>query len=420
MNVYLIVILAILIGEYALESIVGFLNMRCAHGMLPQEFEGFYDADKYRKSQDYLKVNTRFDFLQGGAVTAFIVIFILLGGFDCIDRFARGFDLNLILTGLIFAGILLIGSKLLHIPFEAYHTFVIESRYGFNQTTVRTFITDIVKSLVITLIIAGIAFSGVVWFFAKMPQKAWFYCWIALSLFELFIIFIAPALIMPLFNRFTPLPQGRLKEEIEAYARSQRFILKGIFTMDASRRSSKSNAFFTGFGRYRRIVLFDTLIKQHSTEELVSVLAHEIGHYKRKHILKGVMLSIVTTGIMLFILSFFIHNRGLFDAFKMEHVSIYGSLVFFGFLYAPLNTVFSVVANVLSRKHEYQADRFAVTTYANPQAFITALKKLTVANLTNLTPHPFKVFLDYSHPPVLARIRAIEKWLSADGAYKQA
>lgn len=420
MNIYLIVILAILIGEYALGSIVDFLNMGSAHGVLPEEFKGFYDADKYRKSQEYLKVNTRFDFLQKTFVTIFIVVFILLGGFNYIDRFARGFDLNLILTGLIFAGNLLIGSKLLHVPFEAYRTFVIESRYGFNQTTARTFIVDIFKSLFITLIIAGAAFSGMVWFFAKMPREAWFYCWIALSLFELFILFVAPALIMPLFNKFTPLPEGQLKKEIEAYARSQHFILKGIFTMDASRRSSKSNAFFTGFGRYRRIVLFDTLIKQHSIEELVSILAHEIGHYKKKHILGGVALSIVTTGIMLFILSFFIYNRGLFGAFKMEHVSIYGSLVFFGFLYAPLNAAFSVVANVLSRKHEYQADMFAVTTYVQPRAFITALKKLTVANLTNLTPHPLKVFLDYSHPPVLARIRAIEKRLNANGIHEGA
>jgi STE24 endopeptidase len=214
---------------------------------------------------------------------------------------------------------------------------------------------------------------------------------------------------MPLFNKYTPLEEGELKSAIENYAKEQKFALAGIFKMDASKRSTKSNAFFTGFGKFRRIALFDTLIQKHTTDELVSVLAHEIGHYKKRHFIKGIILSVITTGIMFFILSFFINNKGLFDAFKMQNLSIYASLVFFGFLYSPINLFISIFSNIISRKHEYEADSFAVETYKKPESFITALKKLTVDNLSNLTPHPLKVFLDYSHPPILKRIEQIRR-----------
>ncbi|MDD4183191.1 MAG: M48 family metallopeptidase, partial [Candidatus Omnitrophica bacterium] len=238
---------------------------------------------------------------------------------------------------------------------------------------------------------------------------AWVYCWIAVTGFQLFLLFIAPVVIMPLFNKYTPLENGELKSAIENYAKEQKFALAGVFKMDASRRSTKSNAFFTGFGKFRRIALFDTLIQKHTVDELVSVLAHEIGHYKKKHFVKGIILSVITTGIMFFILSFFINNQGLFGAFKMQSLSIYASLIFFGFLYSPINLFISIFSNIISRKHEYEADAFAITTYKKPESFIIALKKLTVDNLSNLTPHPLKVFLDYSHPPVLKRIEAIRK-----------
>jgi STE24 endopeptidase len=220
-------------------------------------------------------------------------------------------------------------------------------------------------------------------------------------------MFIAPAIIMPIFNKFIPLEEGELKQAIEAYARSQEFKLKGIFTMDGSKRSTKTNAFFTGFGGFRRIVLFDTLVKKHVVKELVSILAHEMGHYKKKHILKSIVISILTTGLMFCILSLFINNRELFAAFKMQETSVYASLLFFGFLYSPIQMVLSIFGNMLSRRHEYDADAYAVNTYKDPVAMIAALKKLSVENLSNLTPHPLKVFLSYSHPPILERIRAI-------------
>jgi STE24 endopeptidase len=229
-------------------------------------------------------------------------------------------------------------------------------------------------------------------------------------------MFVAPVVIMPLFNKFVPLEEGDLKESIEAYARSQKFKLKGIFTMDGSKRSTKTNAFFTGFGRLRRIVLYDTLIEKHSLRELVSILAHEMGHYKKKHILKSIVISVLTTGLMFYILSMFINNQELFAAFKMEQTSIYASLIFFGFLYSPIQMVLSLFGNMLSRKHEYEADEYSVKTYREPVSMILALKKLSVDNLSNLTPHPLKVFLSYSHPPILKRIQAIRQIVSPASA----
>ena len=407
MNIYLIIILTILIGEYLLNAIVENLNLSCAWPVLPKEFVGYYDAQKYKQSQNYLKENTRFTLVKETIFTALILALILIGGFNVVDKLARSFKLGPVLTGLTFAGILMLASRVLSIPFSVYRTFVIEEKFGFNKTTARTFFLDILKSLALGAVIGGIIFSAVLWFFAKMGSLAWVYCWIGVVLFQLFLLFIAPAVILPLFNKFVPLEEGQLKNAIEKYAAQEKFKLKGIFKIDASRRSTKTNAFFTGFGKYRRIALFDTLIRKHSVDELVSILAHEIGHYKKKHIIKRMAISIVTTGIMFFILSYFINNQGLFAAFKMDQLSIYASLFFFAFLYTPINILFSILANFIFRRHEYEADAYSVATYKKPESFIAALKKLSVDNLSNLTPHPLKVFLDYSHPPVLKRIQAI-------------
>ncbi|MBI4846457.1 MAG: M48 family metallopeptidase [Candidatus Omnitrophica bacterium] len=407
MNVFLGVILAIIFFRYLLNLTVDFLNLRAAAVILPDEFKGYYDEEKYKKAQYYLREKTNFGIFEETVSTVVTVCFILAGGFDIVDQFARGFGFGKILTGIIFCGVLMLIAQAAAIPFSAYNTFVIEEKFGFNRTAVKTFILDILKSLVLGALIGGAAFAGILWFFERAGGLAWLYCWIAVSLFELLLLFIAPVVFLPLFNKFFPLAEGELKRTLENYAAGQNFALQGIFTMDGSKRSTKSNAFFTGFGRFRRIALFDTLIDNHNVDELVSVLAHEIGHYKKKHVLKHIGVSILTTGLMFLVMSFFLNNRGLFEAFKMREVSIYAGLVFFGFLYAPINMIFSIAANVISRKHEYEADNFSVTTYKKPQAFINALKKLSVNNLSNLTPHPLKVFLFYSHPPVLKRIQAI-------------
>ncbi len=408
MNIFLFVILAILIVNYLLNIVVETLNVRHLKTGLPKEFAGYYDGEKYRKSQEYLKEDTRFGIITDSITTPVIIGFILLGGFNYVDQFARSFGFGSILTGLIFAGILLFASQTLGLPFSIYQTFHLEEKFGFNKTTPKTFILDILKGWALVIVLGSILFSGILWFFENAGQHAWLYCWIALTLFQMFILFIAPVVIMPIFNKFIPLEDGDLKTAIRAYAQEQGFKMKGIFSMDGSKRSTKSNAFFTGFGKFRRIVLFDTLIEKHTVDELVSILAHEVGHYRKKHIFKSILISILTTGLMFFVLSLFINNKDLFAAFQMQETSIYASLFFFGFLYSPIEMIVGILGNILSRKHEYEADAYAIKTTRNTRAMSTALKKLSVDNLSNLTPHPLKVFLSYSHPPVLERIRAID------------
>ena len=342
MDLYLIIILTIILFEFFLNLFVETLNIKNANEILPSEFQGFYDAQKYKLAQAYLKENTNFHLIKDTISVIITLVFILAGGFNFVDNIARSFSQGPIITGLIFTGILGAALQILSIPFSAYQIFVLEAKYGFNKTTLKTFILDILKSLILTIIIGAIVLSVIFWFFYAAGFLAWVYCWIAVTLFQLFLLFIAPVVIMPLFNKYTPLEDGELKSAIENYAKEQKFALAGVFKMDASRRSTKSNAFFTGFGKFRRIALFDTLIQKHTTDELTSVLAHEIGHYKKKHFIKGIILSVITTGIMFFILSFFINNKGLFGAFKMQNLSIYASLVFFGFLYSPINLFISI------------------------------------------------------------------------------
>ncbi|MFH1996679.1 MAG: M48 family metallopeptidase, partial [Candidatus Omnitrophota bacterium] len=363
MNPYLIIIIAILAGEYLISVLVETLNVRHLSTDLPEEFKDSYSAEKYRKSQEYLRENTLFNLASGAIFTAVILLFIFLGGFNAVDVFARGFGFGPIATGLIFSGALVYCAQALAVPVTAYRTFVIEEKYGFNKTTVKTFFLDIVKSWILLALIGGVALAGILWLFQAAGKFAWLYCWIAITVFKLFLTFIAPVVIMPLFNKFVPLEDGELKNAIERYAAGERFAMRGVFKMDGSRRSAKSNAFFTGLGRFRRIALFDTLIAKHTVDELVSVLAHEIGHYKKKHILKSIFFSTAVSGIMFFILSKFINNPMLFGAFRMENLSIYASIFFFGILYSPISAVFSVVGSVISRKHEYEADRYAVSTY---------------------------------------------------------
>jgi len=408
MNLYLVIVIGILLAHYFLETIVDFLNIKSARGDLPGEFLGFYDNEKYNKSQQYLKENTKFSMVRNSIITILTIGFIFFGGFNLADKFARGFGFKELFTGLIFAGIIFVLLKLFDLPFSFYKTFVIEEKYGFNKTSLKTFVLDNLKEFFLTVLIGGVVFAIVIIFFQRAQGFAWLYCWAAVSLIQLFFTFVGPVLILPLFNKFTPLEESELKTEIENFAKKQNFKLQGIFKIDASKRSTKSNAYFTGFGKYKRIALFDTLISAHTVSELVSILAHEIGHYKMKHILKSIIFSILATGFMFFLMNFFINNRPLFQAFKMDNLSIYASLFFFAFLYTPINLVFMVLNGVFSRKHEYQADNFAVSSYKKPEDFVLALKKLTVANLSNLTPHPIKVFLYYSHPPVLKRIEAIK------------
>ena len=409
MNGYLIFILGILLLGYLLELVVALLNLRSLSPALPAEFTGVYDAQQYARSQEYTRVTTRFSLVQSTVSILLTIVFILAGGFNLVDLAARSFGLSSIPTGLLFTGILALLSTILALPFSLYSTFGIEQRFGFNTTTVTTYVLDGLKAILLSVVLGGPLLACILWFFETSGSYAWLYCWTAAVAFILVVQFLAPVLIMPLFNKFIPLAEGELKEAITRYAAKQHFAIQGIYTMDGSKRSTRVNAFFTGFGRFRRIVFFDTLMDKLATNEIVAVLAHEMGHYKLKHILTMMVLSILQMGIMFFILSLFLGNPGLFDAFGMEHVSVYASLVFFGFLYAPLSTLIGIGFNGFSRRNEYQADRFAAISGGEGEALISGLKKLSVSNLTNLTPHPLNVMLNYSHPPVLARILSLRQ-----------
>lgn len=413
MNGWLIFVLALLVFDYVLDVVVEQLNLRRLSPEIPEEFRGVYDAEKYAKSQRYTREGVRFGLVETSVLLPVTMGFILLGGFGWVDGLARAAGWGLIPTGLLFAAILGVLSMLVGLPFKIYDTFVIEAKYGFNRTTVGTFIADMVKGLALGAILGGPVLAGILWFFAHAGPLAWLYAWGALAAFQIVLMYIAPVVILPLFNKFTPLEDGELRQAIERYAAAQNVPLSGIFKIDGSRRSTKSNAYFTGFGRTKRIALFDTLIANHTTEELVGVLAHEVGHYKLGHIRKFIAVSFASSLLMFWILSKFIAVPGIYEAFCVPfapvggQTPIYAGLVFFGFLYAPISMLLGLLGNILSRKHEYEADAFAARTTGQAAPMIAALKKLSVDNLSNLTPHPLKVFLEYSHPPVLARIAAL-------------
>jgi STE24 endopeptidase len=409
MNFYGSVILATLLFEFFLDWFSDVLNLKRLHPTPPEEFTGLIDPERYRKSHAYTTVQTRFGWVVSSFDLAVLLAFWFMGGFEAADRIIRSWNLPVIPTGLAYIGILLFARFLLSLPFSVYHTFVIESRFGFNRTTPATFVADRIKGLLLSLALGGPLLAAMLALFQGAGPAAWAVAWGLVTLFSLAVQFVAPAWILPLFNRFTPLPDGALRESIMRYAASVRFPLKDVLVMDGSRRSDKSNAFFTGFGGNKRIALYDTLIEKQSVSEMTAILAHEIGHYKLKHVPQGMAISILHSGILLYLMSIFIRSRGLFEAFFMENASVYAGFLFFGLLYAPVEFTLSILLNALSRRNETRADRFAARTTGDPDSLAAALKKLSVHNLSNLTPHPLTVFLHDSHPPVLERIRSLKR-----------
>lgn len=409
MNIFLIIILAAIIIEYILDLIANHLNLKNISTELPAAFRELYDAEEYEKSQRYTIAISRFHNFKSTFMLLVKILFILFGGFNFIDLIARSTGVGNILTGLIFFGFLLLLQEIISIPFSAYLTFVIEEKFGFNKTDFKTFVMDLIKSTLLSIILGGLILAAILFFFQNLGKFAWVYAWLIMVLFSFVMQYFAPKVILPLFNKFTPLADESLKEKIEDYMHEQGFKLKGIFIIDGSTRTAKMNAYFTGLGKYKRVVFYDTLKEKLSDNEMLSILGHEVGHYKLKHILKGILMSIVTTGITFFLLSLFIKNPALFAAFRMQNLSVYASIVFFGFLLAPLQMVLQPISNLLSRRHEYQADKFSLRTITKPSSLKTALKRLSINNLSNLTPHPFYVFLNYSHPPILDRLQNIDR-----------
>ena len=409
MNWITYIILFFLLADYVLNLTSDHLNLKSVSNYIPRSFKNVFDPEKYRQAQSYLLTNTRFGQVVSTVDLMILLIFWFYGGFAFIDRWTRSLGWGLLATGIVYICVLAGLKAAIDQLFGLYSTFVIEQRFGFNKTTVVTWLKDRLKGLLLAVILGVPLIAGVLAFFQYSGTTAWIWCWALVTLFTVVVQFIAPTWIMPLFNRFDPLEEGELKNAIMAYARSIGFSLDNIYVMDGSRRSSKSNAFFTGFGRHRRIVLFDTLIDNHTTDELVAVLAHEMGHYQLRHIIKMMIIGIFQTGMLFYLMSLVIHTPALFEAFYVERPSIHAGLIFFSMLYAPIDFFLGLIVQRISRMHEYAADRFAVTTSGHRLPMISALKKLSVHNLSNLTPHPFYVFLNYSHPPVLQRIAAIEK-----------
>ena len=414
MNIFGIIIFGTLLGTFFIKLVANILNLKAAGEVLPDEFRDVYDREAYEKSQNYLHHSTVFSLVTATFDLVVLLVFWFAGGFNYLDLVVRALGFSPLLTGIVYIGILLFLQGLVSLPFSIYHTFVLEEKYGFNKTSPLTFISDKLKGIFLGLVLGTPVLAGLLWFFENTGSLAWVWAWLAVALFGFVLQYAAPTLIMPLFNKFTPLEDGELKSAIMDYARSVAFPLSGIFVIDGSKRSAKANAFFTGFGKQKRIALFDTLIENHTVRELVAVLAHEIGHYKKKHIIIAMCLSFINMGIVFFLLSVFLNNRLLFDAFYMDDLSVYASLLFFSLLYSPVEFILSVLLQFLSRRHEFQADRYAVQTYSGGASLVEALKKLSRKNLSNLTPHPFFVFLNYSHPPVLQRIERIRKTAAAE------
>jgi STE24 endopeptidase len=379
---------------------------------MPEELRGIYDSEKLAKSTAYDKENARFENITSSFNTILILLMFFFGGFAVVDAWAGAISENLIWKGLIFFGILSFASDILQTPFSVYHTFVIEQKFGFNKTTPKTFILDKLKGLLLSVIIGGILLGLVLWFYYKTTDYFWLYAWALVTFFMIFMSMFYSNLIVPLFNKQTPLEEGELRNEIQKLADKLNFNLTNIYKIDGSKRSSKANAYFTGLGSKKRIVLYDTLIKELTIPEIVAVLAHEIGHYKRKHTYKNIVISVFQTGLTLYILSLFIKMPALSQALGVEQPSFHIGAIAFGILYSPISTLMGLLLNVLSRKYEYEADFFA-GVHAGANNLINALKSLSVNNLSNLNPHPWYVFFHYSHPTLLQRIRALNQNLKA-------
>ena len=400
-------ILFILIGEFILATVMNYLNAKRFKDPIPTEVADVFNAEEYKKSQAYKLTNYKFGIITSVFSLVLILAFLLFGGFAWVDQVAQNISNNSIVQALIFFGIIMIGSDILNLPFSYYQTFVIEEKFGFNKTTKATFFIDKLKQWLMTIIVGGIILSLILWFFQWAGTNFWLYTWALITIFTLFMNLFYSKLIVPLFNKQEPLEAGSLKSKIENYAAEVGFDLQNIFVINGSKRSTKANAYFSGFGKEKRVTLYDTLINDLEEEEIVAVLAHEIGHYKRKHIIYNLATSVLLTGVMLLILSLFINNPEVSLAIGVDRPSFHAALIGFGILYSPISEVTGLLINHFSRKFEYQADDYAKQTYA-ALPLVASLKKLSKNSLSNLTPHPAYVFMHYSHPPLIDRIRNLK------------
>ncbi|HOK52218.1 MAG TPA: M48 family metallopeptidase [Bacteroidales bacterium] len=407
MNTILLLVYIIIIFNFLLERILSWLNSSKRLRVIPDELKDVYDEEAFAKSVAYKQQYERLGFFTSVISLVAIVLMLHFEGFAYVDALCRTVTSHPILIALLFFAILGLASDVLGIPFEVYATFVIEEKFGFNRSTPRLFITDKLKEYLLGALIGGLLLAAFIWFYYRVGEWFWIYLWFIYAAFTIFMSMFYSHLIVPLFNKQTPLPEGELRQAIMQLADKAGFKVKDIYVMDGSKRSTKANAYFTGLGKYKRIVLYDTLISQLSTDEIVAVLAHEIGHYKYRHNYKGLVLSLLQMGLTLYILSLFINSPALTEALGVHTQAVHISLLVFGILYSPISLLAGLLGNIVSRKHEYQADGF-VTQFGLAEPLISALKKLSRNNLSNINPHPAYVFFHYSHPTLLQRIRSLK------------
>lgn len=406
-QVIFILILVIAIGGYLFDLLLEVLNLRYQRKEIPAEVAAFYDATKYTRSLEYHRTQTQFSFLSGGFTFLLTICLLALGGYGWLDQFLRAYITNDILLSLAFFGVLLVASDLLSLPFQLYSTFVIEEKFGFNKTTLKIFVADKLKGYVLGAIVGGGLLTLLIYLTQWLGADFWIWFGLVAAAFILFVNMFYTSLILPLFNKLTPLPEGELKNAIEAFSKKVAFPLDNIFVIDGSKRSKKANAFFSGIGKKKKIVLYDTLIANHTTDELVAVLAHEVGHFKKKHIIWSYLISIVQIFFILYVLSLMIFNPNLSLALGGSQQAVHLNLLAFGILFSPISGVTGLLMSLLSRKNEFEADAYAKDTY-DGTALSNALKKLSVDSLSNLYPHPAYVFFHYSHPPLLQRLEALK------------
>lgn len=400
-------VICIVLAEYLYSTWLTLLNIKASRWPVPDLIKDLYDEERYRKQQDYAMTNRKFTLISGLVSTLITLGIFAFGGFAAFDRAARSVSGSPVVQALVFWGIFYLISWVVSLPFDAWRTFVIEQRFGFNRSTPKIFVTDAIKSLLLNMLIMGAVLALCAWIYTLSPHWFWLIAWGAVSLFSLFMQYFYSQLIVPLFNKQTPLPEGELRSAIEAFAAQVDFRLENIYVIDSSKRSSKSNAYFTGFGRRKRVVLYDTLMEQLDTEEIVGVLAHEIGHYKHHHIILSTLEGFATNLLMFWLFSLLIGNSELAAAAGCAEPSFHVNLAVFSLIYTPLSLLLDVLTNIISRRHERQADAFAAA-HGVGAAEASALKKMSAKSLANLTPHPVVVFVEYSHPTLYERVLSLQ------------
>ena len=401
------ILITIIVLNFLKDSILDYLNSTFFNKEIPVILSDIYDEKKYLKSQEYKKIQYRFSRIFNIYSFLILMLFFYLDGFLIVDNFSRSLFESELVISLSFFAIIYFGNDILRIPFSLYNTFIIEEKFGFNKTSIKTFINDKLKSWLLTILFGGGIISFIIFQFESIGQKFWIVAWIFISVLTVLINGLYTQVIVPLFNKQTKLEDGELKSEIEKYSKKVGFNLSNIFVIDGSKRSTKANAYFSGFGKQKRVTLFDTLINKLNKEQIVAVLAHEIGHYKKNHIIFNLLFSIIQTGIMLYILSLLIYMPIFSEALNIENHSFHIALVTFSILYTPISEISSIIFNLFSRKFEYEADEYADKSF-DGKYLIQALKVLTKDSLSNLTPHPKYVWWHYSHPTLLERINQLQ------------